>query len=270
MKGPDRLRYFQDNWPTNKGAWYPGERVLYREKSLFDDFHDKPWVALLIYGVRSAMPDDREARLVEHVWKICTSYPDPRIWNNRVAALAGTARSTGALALAAATAVSEATIYGRKPDLLGSSFLHAVAGRGEDESLASVVLAYLKKYRAIPGFGRPLIARDERIGPLLKAADDLGLASGKFLRLVGEIEACLEANRYRLKANISIYCSALMADLGYTPREFYLMALLAFSAGIVPCYIDAQEKPEGALFPLTAAQIEYSGMNKRSYHNNES
>ena len=44
-----------------------------------------------------------------HALWVNTSYPDARIWNNRVAALAGSARSTGNLGVSAALAVSEAS-----------------------------------------------------------------------------------------------------------------------------------------------------------------
>ena len=54
---------------------------------------------------------------------ISSSYPDPRLWNNRVAAFAGTARSTGHLAVAGAMAVTEASIYGGQPILKVADFL---------------------------------------------------------------------------------------------------------------------------------------------------
>jgi len=264
------LSRFDNYWPTDKGAWFPGEAVRYRELSLFDDFVDKSWMDLLIYGIRGEMPDPKVSRLMEQIWIICTSFPDPRLWNNRVAALAGTARSTGALALAAATAVSEATIYGRRPDILGCEFLietcREVAG-GAD--LAPLVLTYLKTHRAIPGFGRPIISRDERVEPLLAVAGELGLDQGRHLALVKDIELVLERKRMRIKANISSYCAALMADLGFTPREFYNTVLLSFTGGIMPCYLDAVEKPEGVFFPLSCEKIEYQGVALRRLKNDK-
>jgi len=266
MKGPDRLRFFQNTWPTDKGAWFPGEKVLYREKSLFEDFNDKSWMTLLMYGIKGREPTANQAKMLEVIWTICTSFPDPRIWNNRVAAMGGTTRSTPPLAIAAATAVSEATIYGRKPDLLGSSFLYeAFALMEDDEQLQAFVLHYVKKYRGIPGFGRPIISEDERIEPLLQQVERLLGDELPFLALVRKVEDILQHTRYRLKANISIYCAAILAEIGYSPREFVYIALLSFSAGMVPCHIDALEKPEGALFPVSCDQILYSGQPKRNY-----
>src|SRR5690554_3122452 len=268
--GPDRLRFFEDNWPTDKGAWFPGEKVHYREKQLFEDFSDRSWMTLLMYGIKGEMPSLNEARMLELIWTICASFPDPRIWNNRVGALAGSARTTAPLGVAAATAVSEASIYGRKPDIMGASFLHEALKLADDsEALEAFVIGYLKRYRSIPGFGRPLISVDERIEPLLTAADNLGLGQGECLQLVSTIEEILQRNRYRLSANISIYCAAIFADIGYSPRENVYIALLSFSAGILPCYIDALEKPEGVLFPLDCGRIRYSGATKRRYVDNE-
>src|SRR5574337_1135164 len=90
------------------------------------------------------------------------SYPDTRIWNNRVAALAGSSRSTGNLALSAGQAISEAAIFGRQIDYRALEFLvraRATKERGDD--LEAVVSADLQRYRSIAGFGRPMTARSE-------------------------------------------------------------------------------------------------------------
>lgn len=260
------LEKYEDVWPTDKGAWFPGEKVLFRQLDLFKDFTDKSWMTLLLYGVTGKIFNKKESELLEELWKISTSFPDPRLWNNRVAALAGTARSTGNLALAAGTAVSEATIYGRRPDIRVSEFLQQTLKRqlAEDE-LTSYILDYLKSHRTIPGFGRPIVSNDERIIPLVSQAEKLGLANGEHLALVWKIEGILKQKRLRIKANISSVCAALTADLGLSPREFYWYALLSFSVGILTCYVDAHEKPEGAFFPLRTDRINYKGKETREW-----
>lgn len=264
MGGNDRLRYFHGYWPTDKGAWYPGETVRFRDKALFEDFADASWMTLMLYGINGKMPDSNQSRMIEKIWSISASFPDPRLWNNRVAALAGTTRSTGSLALAAATGVTEATIYGSRPVFKGAYFLHQLrAGVESGAALDSLVFARLAEDRVLPGFGRPVTTRDERIAPLLREAARLGLDDGPYLNLVRDIEAVLKARRYRLKPNIAIYCAALFSDLGYTPSESYMIAVLAFSAGMIPCYLDALEKPEGCLFPLDCASVKYVGHDKR-------
>lgn len=266
MKVRERIRYFKENWPTNKGAWFPGEKVLFRNKSLFDDFSDKSWMTLLLYGISGKMPTEPQAKIVEKLWMIGTSFPDSRLWNNRVAALAGTARSTGSLAIAAATAVSEAKVFGAKPLFLGSKFLHEIKEHFDSSvEFERVVIDRLKKDRYLPGFGRPIISQDERIEPLLKELKSLGYCGGDYLSLVNKVSEVLKNRRFRIKPNIAIYCSAVLADLGFDPTESYLIAVLTFSAGMFPCFIDGCEKNEGCLFPLECSDIEYRGHGKRRY-----
>jgi hypothetical protein len=40
---------------------------------------------------------------------------------------------------------------------------------------------------------------------------------------------------------------------------------LSFSAGIIPCFIGAMEKPEGAFFPLSCRRIQYQGKPRRAW-----
>lgn len=262
--GPDRLRFFQDYWPTDKGAWFPGEKVHFRDKSLFDDFNHNSWMSLFLYGIKGEIPSDSASAMIEKIWSLTTSYPDPRLWNNRVASLAATARSSGSLGIGAAIAVTEAKIYGTRPVFLASRFLFDTAQRlGEGEALLDILVPRLKKHRYLPGFGRPITSRDERITPLLREAKKLQLDGGTHLSLVDDIKDLLDQKRYRLKPNIAIYVAAILADLGYTPREAYYIIVLAFATGMMPCYIDAREKPEGCLFPLPCDSIEYQGHKKR-------
>src|SRR5690606_21672635 len=119
--------------------------------------------------------------------------------------------------------------YGTRPVFLGCKFLSDTKKKIDaGENLDDIVFAKLKRDRVLPGFGRPVTSRDERVKPLLQAAKELGFASGCYLNLVFEIEQLLKKNRYKLNANIAIYCSALFSDLGYTPSESYMIAVLAF------------------------------------------
>lgn len=268
MNGPERLKAFHNNWPTDKGTWIPGGKVFYRDKSLFDDFAGEQWSTLLVYGVRGVMPSIEEVKMVEHFATICCSYPDPRLWNNRVASLCGTTRSTGVLALSAATAISEATIFGRRADVHGAAFLEKTrSALAEGKNLDVFIKDYLREKRVIPGFGRPIIKKDERIAPLLKEASKLGFGDGYFVSLISQITESLERQRYRMKPNISIHCAAISLDMGWSLQEAYLLAILTFTGGILPCYIDGSEKPEGVFLPLTCGQIDYKGVSDRRYNN---
>lgn len=260
MKGPELLKEFEDNWVTAMGAWFPGERVVLRGKDVLSELNHHRWMEYLIFAI-TGVESPRLARLVEGIWTISTSFPDPRLWNNRVAALAGTARSTGVLAVAAGVAVSEATIYGLRPIKGAIDFLYRVdRERAQGHQIKELVQKELKKYRAVYGYGRPLVRADERIAPLMEFAKSLGAGEGKFIKLAFEIEDYLKNSRLKYQMNIAAVAAGLLADEGVLPTEEYYFATLSFAAGMFPSYIDALDKPEGAFFPLRVDRIACKGV----------
>jgi hypothetical protein len=260
MRGAKQLFESEDHWVTVMGAWFPGERVVLRGQDLFHDLKDLSWMALLLYGITGRIPDERQVRLFNGFWTLCTSYPEPRLWNNRVTALAGTTRSTAALAIGAANAVSEASIYGRRPGMRAIDFLLRTKeqlDKGQD--LSELVRTELKKYKRIFGYGRPIIGQDERIEPLMALAKELGFAEGPYVKLAFAVEQILLRDRGYLHMNIAVLLAALAADQGLSRREYYHFMVLCFSAGMFPCYLDAMNKPEGTFFPLRCDRVAYTG-----------
>jgi citrate synthase len=266
VRGPSVLLHFEDHWPTEMGAWFPGQRVVLRGKDMFRDLAGLPWIGLLLYGITGRLFDEKQLRLFEGLWVLSSSYPEPRLWNNRVAGLAGTARSTGALGVSAAIAVSEATIYGRQVDIRAIDFLLRIKRQLDSGAdLAVLVETELRTHRGIPGYGRPFTRLDERIEPVMRMARGLGFADGPHVRLAFAVEDILLTGRWRLHMNVAALAAALSADQGLTAREYYHCSLLCFAAGTMPCLIDAQTRPEGALFPLRCSRIEYQGPPPRTW-----
>ena len=253
---------------TDMGAWFQGERVVIRGKDLFTEFKHSSWVEILLFGITGKYYSENQIKLFNGMWTLCGSYPDPRIWNNRIASLAGSARSTCALALGAATAVSEAKIYGRGPDIRSIDFL--LRAKKEIDSgvkLETIIKKELKEKRTIAGYGRPIIKVDERIKPLSELASELCLFDGDYVKLAFKINEFLSNGRYRMQMNIASLVAALMADQGFTAIEYYQFNVLSFSAGMFPCYIDAVNKPEGSFFPMRCERINYTGVAKRKWSN---
>ena len=264
MNKKSPLLEYEDNWPTYLGAIFPGERVVLHGKDLFSELSDKSWMELLLFSITGRAFTQKQLRLFEGIWTICTSYPDPRIWNNRVAALVASTRGTGSLGLGAATAVTEASIYGMKPIIKSFDFL--IKTQKDIESglgLEKLVLKELKRDRVISGYGRPIVKRDERIEPLMKLANKLEFRSGKYINLAFSVEKVLKGLGYRMQANIAAISAGLVADQGLSSREYYYYLINCFSAGIIACYIDAANKLEGAIFPLRCDRISYEGSNCR-------
>jgi citrate synthase len=267
MKGPKVLLEYEDNWVTEMGAWFPGERVVYRGKDLLWELQDQRWMGLLLYGITGRIFSDKQVKLFEGLWVLSSSFPELRLWNNRVAALAGTARSTASLGLGAAISVSEATIYGRRPDIKAIDFLIRTMDRLSDGvELGDLVRAELTQYRGIPGYGRPIVGVDERIEPIMILARELGFTDGQFVKLAFEIQDILLKGRFRLHMNVAMLAAALAADQGLNRREFYHYTILCFTAGMFPCFIEAATSPEGALFPLRCTRVLYEGKPRRPWH----
>lgn len=260
MKGPDTLIRREDNWITSMGQVFAGERVVIRGHDLFRDLSGMRWMELYMFLVTGKRFSQNQILLFESMWTLCTSYPDPRIWNNRIAALAGTARSTCTLAVSAATAVSEARIYGRQPDIRAIDFLYRLQAQiSAGTSLCDSIQQELDRYRGLPGFSRPMARSDERLGPLSQRASELGLDNGPYVQLLSDVQHYLKEQRYRLNMNVAALGAALAADQGLTPYEYCLFLTPAFTGGMIPCYIEARSADEGAFLPMSCARIEYTG-----------
>jgi hypothetical protein len=265
MNGPELLQGHTDRLKSSMGACFPGERAVFRGHDLHAELKNMDWVELYIFGITGRRFTPEQLRLLHSIW-VNTSYPDTRIWNNRVAALAGSARSTGTLGIAAALAVSEASIYGRGIDIRAIKFLtHTRKALDNGTELADCVQKEFKIHRGIAGYGRPLASGDERITPIMTLAQSLGLGNGSHVQLAFEVDKFLLAGRWRLRMNYGAMAAALCADLGLSPHEYYLFMFPAFLAGMPPCFIESTQRPEGALFPLSYAHILYEGAPKRQW-----
>lgn len=258
LNGPELLKCFEDNWQTEMGAWFPGERVVLRGKDIFSELSNQGWMEFYLYAV-TGKKSPLLARTIEGIWLISSSYPDPRLWNNRIAALGGTSRTTAALAVAAGNAASEATLYGLRTSRGSLDFLKRANQELENGiPLDTIIKKELKKYRVIYGYGRPLVNADERIAPLIQFVKSIGVTKNKFLSLALSINDYFQTSRYKYQINISAIAAAVAADFDLSIDEFYHLAILSFVGGILPCYIDSREKPEGAFLPLAVNRINSS------------
>ena len=266
MIGPTTLKEAEDKWQTDTGAAFPGERVVLRGKDLFHELGELSWFKYLMFGITGKVFSDEKISLMEAIWSLTVSYPDPRLWNNRVAALTGTANSTGILGTSAAIATSEASIFGNQINIQAIDFIkRATKVNKTGELLIELVKSELKLKRIIPGYGRPIVQNDERIQPLIAKAKSLNLLDGKHFNTAIETEQFLMNSRYRMQMNASGLAAALAADIGISNREYYYYTILAFSAGIIPCHIDASSKKEGTFFPLNCNRLNYTGQETRHW-----
>lgn len=265
MNGPELLRRSAGCWRSRMGVFFPGERTIFRGHDLHADLKDMEWLDIYVFGITGRRHSAGQLRLMNALW-VNTSYPDVRIWNNRIAALAGSARSTGNLGVSAALAVSEAHIYGRGNEVQAITFYLATRRRlAAGDSLDACVKDEMAMHGRIAGYGRPMINADERIAPTMALANTLGLADGPHVRLAYDLERFLLDGGRNLRMNYGALVSAFGADLGFSPAEFYLFMFPSFLAGMQPCYIEAAERPEGTLFPISCDHVRYEGTQRRRW-----
>lgn len=270
MNGPQLLEKFVGRLVTSAGAFFPGERVIFRGQDLHASLRDMDWLELYVFGITSRRFTPQQMKVLHALWTY-TSYPDARLWNNRVASLAGTTRSTGTLGIAAAMAVSEAQIYGWGAALRASEFLtRAKTQIDVGVDLTELIRAELKQHRGIAGYGRPIVSGDERILPLMALVREQGLDGGAHLKLAFEVENILLSGRWRMRMNHAAISAALAADFGMSSHEYYFFGIPAFLAGMPPCYQDAVDKPEGQFFPLPCRMMSYEGVARRPWSESKS
>src|SRR3569623_977980 len=266
MKGPVDLLKNEGRWRTKMGAFFPGKRVVFRGKDLFAELGHLSWMQLYLYGITGRILSESQSKLFEGMWVLCTSYTDPRLWNNRIGSLAGTSRTTGNLGISAAIAVSEASIYGRRPDM------GAGGGRGRARRLLNdckplneIVESELAQYKTIYGYGRPIVNTDERNRPMQELAQRLHLSNGPYVKLAFDIEHTMQVGRWRMLMNVAALAAALAADQGLSEREYYFFAIPSFIAGIAQCFIEAYDYEEGAFLPIRTHHVVYKGIEKRTW-----
>jgi hypothetical protein len=267
MNHASLLESYEGPLRSEVGGCIPGERAVFRGHDLHAEFSEADWMDIYVFGITGRRLSPPQLKILHALW-VSTSYPDARLWNNRVAALAGSARSTGSLAISAALATSEAAIYGRQIDVATADFLvRAKSAEDAGVSLQDIVSEELRINRSIGGYGRPVArsAPDERISIVIDLARKHGLADGAYLKLASSIEEVLLAGRWRMRMNYAAVAAALALDIGLSPREYYLYSLPAFLAGMPPCFIEATQRPPQATFPLRCASLIYEGSPRRRW-----
>ncbi len=265
MKGPSFLAEHADVFRTRMGAAYPGSHAVFRGHDLHRDLKDMDWFALCAFGITGRQIPAAHLRLFTSAW-VCSSYPDARLWNNRVAALAGTTRSTPNLAISAAQAISEATIFGRGNEFRALDFfLKTRQVLDSGVSLPDHLEGFLREGGRMAGYGRPISSTDERMPLTLALARELGVDDGPYVALAYEIDRYFASTGRPLRMNLSALLSAFAADFDWTPREFNMLLFCSFLAGMYPCYLEAADKPPGAVFPVRCADVRYEGVAPRAW-----
>lgn len=249
---------------THIGKAFLSERVVMRGKDLHHELGDRQWMDVFLYAITGRQFTESQLRFLNFMW-VASSYPDPGIWPNQVAALGGSARSTASLSLLAGLAVSEAKIYGRRPERKILDFFHrAACAEDVGISIEDFILQELSERRIVAGYGRPLARVDERIPHTLKLIEELGLEKGRYFQLAFKVYEYLKRER-NLSINIAALNTAIIADMGMSTEEYQQFLTVVFITGIAPCYQDARARPEGSFFAMRCENLNYRGHEYRRW-----
>jgi len=248
---------------TRAGGFFPGEGARVRGRPLHDHARNRGWFDLYLFALTGQQFSAAAIEMLEAIWTY-TSYADPRIWNNRVATLAGSAHASPALAIGAAVAVSDAHLYGLGPVLEAYDFLskHATA---DDAGLQAAAAAHRQGGHRFGGYGRPIVAEDERIAPTLARARALGLADGIAITAAFRLERTLAAIGLPLQLNYGAIVAAFCVDLGLDRSACEAYVSTIFLGGMPAVWKEARDQPCGLSFPIPVHSIEYDGQMPREW-----
>ena len=219
-------------------------------------------------NVTARLPERRLADFLEGLF-ICLSWPDPRIWCNKMGAFSAMTRAGPTAAIAAGGLAGDSTMYGPGTVPAVDAFLKSAykqiieQGRSVEEFVDDV--AYRGGKLHAPGFARPLAKGDERITAMRRYADELGFVAGDYENLANRIEDHL-AQREGEGLNLSGYFTAFMYDRGYSMQELMGITAWCISTGVYAAYFEQIERPPEAFLSLKVDDIEYTGPERREVH----
>ncbi|MBI3890305.1 MAG: hypothetical protein HY303_02095 [Candidatus Wallbacteria bacterium] len=219
---------------------------------------------LLFLGVTGRMPTAAEERMLDAMTG-GTSYGDPRLWFLSAARWGGEVRSPAAAALAGAVTICDSKVFGGLATYLASDYFQRSVQRIRDEGIGveALVAERLDKKETIPGYGRPLVRRDERVPVLLKIHSELGFPIGPHLRLALDIQEVI-LRRKDIVLNTGGVESAIMSDMGLTPRQINSLVLMQLVPSIFAAMMEGYDEEPGEFLPQACEDIEYTGPAERA------
>ncbi len=264
---------YRGNIYSLKGGWRVGSGITTHGYSLLEDIHRNCSVfQVLILNVSGKLPERRLADLVEGLF-ICLSWPDPRIWCNKMGVFSAMTRSSATAAIACGGLAGDSKMYGAGTGPAIESFVtnayeHIVEGSDSVETFIEEH-AYRGGKLFAPGFARPLAKGDERIPAMRRYAKELGFEVGPYENMANQMEDYL-SHKDGEGLNLSGYFTVFMKDRGYTIDEIMGIAAWSVSTGVYAAYFEYINQPPEAFLSLKVDDIGYVGAEERSPPDRES
>lgn len=258
-------------WNSKVGLWIPGKEVKLYNEDLFT-IHKKvdTWYEYLMFSITGERNRFTKNQLVclEKMWTYIMTYPDHKIWINRVASLAGTAGTSPQIAISSANTCGSGRIFSTNVTSKVGKFLVDVDSQLKDKSLVNVLIENGYKTKTPVSFDRPLSALDERINStiiLLKETDNF---NNKYITLLFEINHILMNvfKRNDIKMTIGALVGAIFLDFKIKPLEAELLTPIMLIGGVIPCFTDTFTEKKGSFLPMGIDSIEYIGPAPRKWN----
>ena len=258
----DKWDQYRGQIYAHRGGWTLGEGIKTHGYSLLDDIHGKcSMFQVMIMNVTGRLPERRLADLVEGLF-ITLSWPDARIWCNKMGVFSAMARTSCTAAIAAGGLAGDSKMYGAGTGksigpFFEKAYRHIV---DNNESVESFIETHCYKNGCLvaPGFARPLAKGDERIPAMRKLAKQLGYGVGPYAQMTQDMEDYL--NRKDGEGlNLSGFFSAFMLDQGYSMEEIMGIAAFSVTGGIYAAYFEYIHQSPNDFLPLRVDDVEYVG-----------
>lgn len=253
---------------SKKGGWRIGRGIESHGYNLIDDLvGHHTYMQIVVLNATGRMPSRNLAEWMEAA-HVCLSWPDARIWCNRIGALGGSANAGPIPTVSGGLMAQDSTAYGSRTLVGGLKFISKALKtiNSRKISVEEFVEEEVRKSGGKPflmGFARPIAKGDERVNALDRVASNLEFEHGSHLKLAFQIEKELSC-RFDETMNINGYVSAFMCDRGYTASEASRLFAVVVASGITACYVDNIDNGPGMFAPIRTADVIFEGKSSRS------
>jgi citrate synthase len=252
---------------SKKGGWKIGQKIECHGLDLMEDVVGKlSYMQLVILNATGRLESKEMAAWFESI-HICLSWPDSRIWCNRVGSLGGSVGANTVASVCAGVMAADSTSYGPRTimagiDLIVRAYESVKSGSDVEQFVADEVKSKGGK-PFLMGYARPVVRGDERIVVLEKNTALLGFQRGGHLDIAYQIESILDRN-FGESMNLNGYISAFVSDHGFSALEIYRICSVIVSSGVAACHVNNVDERHGSFAPLQIQDIEYIGSEARS------
>ncbi len=252
---------------SKKGGWTIGKGIITHGYNLLDDIHGKcSMFQVMILNITGRLPERRLADLVEGMY-ITLSWPDARIWCNKMGVFNAMTHSSITTAIAAGGLAGDSKMYGAGTGKsIGPFFEKAykdIVQQGVSVETFIETNCYKNGKFIAPGFARPLAKGDERIPAMRNLAKKLGYEVGPYSQMVDDMETFLN-NKAGEGLNLSGFFSAFMLDQGFTMDEIMGIAAFSVTGGVYAAYFEYINQPPNIFLALRVDDIDYIGPKLRN------